>query len=907
APDGTGLYFVSDAGGCENLWFQPLDGGPAHPVTDFNVGRLLWPAIARQAGLLVFERDGQIWRLDVASGESAPIPIRARADAKFTPVRVEGWSRGLSEFALSPDGKKVAFVVRGEVFADFADKETDKEQRQGPSFRITNTAARERAVTWTPDSRSLVYISDRHGEDELYRYDFGSGSETRLTSDQAPKNRPCISPDGTTLAYVRTMDSIHLLNMRSGESRPFAQGIFVAVGGLAWSPDSRWLAFLAHDSRSFCNVYVQHVDETEARQISFLSHIEGSDLLWSPDGRFLIFTTGQYRQESQIARLELRPPQPRFREREFDRLFEEKKKKTDRRPETGDRSQPAVGSWQLAEPKTVGADTRVGLLASPPLSPPHAGRNDTVEANDEERETPLAPEPGDAPAPAPAPAEPKPKGSDGDHVEIVFAGIERRLRFLTPIQMNASAETINPEGPDLLFLATVAGKTNIWSLPLDEPRADQPPRQLTANGNSKWLLQFAPDGKTFFYLDDGQITIRKFPNGNDPATLPVRGEVTVDFHQEKLQVFGEAWRLLRDSFYDPAFRGLDWLAIRERYAPLAAGARTHDDLHTVLNLMAGELRASHMGVSYGGGWSGNDGYTGLLFDQAELAEQGRLRISGVLPDSPAALAETPPQVGEYLLAVDGVALTPTTSLERLLQRTVGRRVSLRLASEPEGETREVAVRPVDSDDYETLRYRAWVAERAALVQRLSENRLGYVHVAEMSYSAYQQFLVDLDAEAHHKAGIVLDVRYNSGGHIATFMLDVLSRRSTLLSGFRDRTRLDAGHMSGNRVLNKPTVLLINERSASNTEMFVESYRRLGLGTVVGRPTAGAVIWTTSARLLDGASFRLPRFYTSTPEGEDLEGNGRLPDIDVAQPLGAWQRGDDPQLAAAVAALLARLE
>jgi tricorn protease len=257
--------------------------------------------------------------------------------------------------------------------------------------------------------------------------------------------------------------------------------------------------------------------------------------------------------------------------------------------------------------------------------------------------------------------------------------------------------------------------------------------------------------------------------------------------------------------------------------------------------------------------------------------------------------------------VDGVALGPGVSLDRLLRRSVGRRVRLALADTPDGEaTRELLLRPVGAEGYEQLRYRAWVLANKAYVAEQSAGRLGYAHIEQMSYPAYQQFIADLDAETHGKAGVVVDVRYNSGGHTAPFVLDLLTRRSTVRSGFRAGRGFDAGHLAGSRVLNKPTVLVTNERSASNTEMLSESYRRLGLGPVVGRPTAGAVIWTFGMRLLDGASLRLPRFYVVTPEGEDLEGRGRPVDVDVARPLGEWAAGRDSQLDAAVAALLERL-
>ncbi|RRR69061.1 MAG: hypothetical protein EI684_16630 [Candidatus Viridilinea halotolerans] len=469
--------------------------------------------------------------------------------------------------------------------------------------------------------------------------------------------------------------------------------------------------------------------------------------------------------------------------------------------------------------------------------------------------------------------------------------------------MNATAAAISANSKDLLFTAVVAGKVNIWALPLDEPRAEQPPRQLTASESSKYAVQFTPDSRAFFYLEDGVITVRKFPAGNEPVRVNVRADVTVDFHAEKLQIFNEAWRALRDSFYDPTFRGQDWTVLRERFAPLVAGAQTSGELHTLINLMVGELRASHLGSGFGG-WTGNDGYTGIILDARAMQRHGHARIQRIIPDSPAALIAKPPLPGEYVRTVDGTMLGPATSLDQLLRRSVGRRVRMSLASAPDGGTiRNVDLRPVDANSYWQLRYRDWVHHNEAYVHRISNGRLGYVHIETMSYAAYQQFLADLDAEAHGKDGVIVDVRYNGGGHTATFVLDVLTRRSALLSGFRERATLDVGHLAGNRVLNKPTVLITNERSASNTEMLSESYRHLGLGRVVGRPTAGAVIWTYSIRLLDGASLRLPHLSIVTSEGEDLEGHGRPVDIEVARPLGEWNRGQDRQLDAAVRVLL----
>jgi C-terminal processing protease CtpA/Prc len=177
----------------------------------------------------------------------------------------------------------------------------------------------------------------------------------------------------------------------------------------------------------------------------------------------------------------------------------------------------------------------------------------------------------------------------------------------------------------------------------------------------------------------------------------------------------------------------------------------------------------------------------------------------------------------------------------------------------------------------------------------------------MSYDAYIQFTADLDAETHNKAGVIIDVRFNRGGHIAPFILDVLHRKAYTRSSYRARIATPDTHLAGSRILEKPVILIVNEHSASNAEMFSEGFRRLGLGKVVGVPTAGAVIWTTNWRLLDGTWFRLPRFKVTTLEGDNVEGVGRPVDVEVDRPLGEADRGVDSQLDVAIEQLLAQID
>ncbi|MBC8161343.1 MAG: PD40 domain-containing protein [Roseiflexaceae bacterium] len=865
-PDGQALYIVSDRSGTENIWRLDLEDGSAEQRTHFGAGRVLWPTLSADGRTMVFEREFGIWRLDLASGEAAPVPIRARADITMSAASTALVSREVAELALSPDNKKLAFVAQGDIFVDFADKETDKERRQGPSFAVTSTPFREDDVAWSPDSRALVYTADRTGDPQVYRYDFGARAEQQLTTSQGVKHTPRYSPDGKWLAYGVGRQEIRLIELASGDDRPWISAAFWAGMSFAWSPDSRWVVFCARDSQMFTNLYVQQRDEQTPRQITFLSNISAYLPRWSPDGQFILFSTAQYRRESQIARVDLKPRQPQFREDDFEKLFEQDRK-------------------QQVEP--VPADAPEDLPDDSPASV----------------EVPAPADMLDAPVAEAAPERAAPPAAlETKAVEIVFNGIARRLRILSEPELNAMPLAISPDSRDLIFLALVLGKRNLWTMPLDDARADSPPRQLTTTTGSKWAAQFTQEGKAFFYIDSGQIYTRKFPTG-EPTLLPVAAEVTRDFAHERSQVFDEAWRVLRDNFYDPTFRGQDWAAVRDRFRPYVAGVQTRSELRALLQLMVGELRASHLWVSSPGGRNRN-GYLGVLFDQAALAERGVHVITTVIPDGPAALADV--VSGETLHAINGVRLEPGSSIDALLAGCVGRRVRLGLTAQ-DGAQREVAVRPVGVSEYRWLRYRTWVYANEAYVHQASAGRLGYVHIYDMDYASYRRFMADLDAETYRKEGVVIDVRFNPGGHIGSFILDVLARRTALTHAFRDQPPANSALMNGNRVLNKPTVMVINERSSSNAEMFAEDYRRLGLGKVVGRPTAGAVIGTVPHTLLDGTSIGVPRYRILTLDGEDLEGTGRAVDQDVALPLGAAARGRDPQLDAAVALLLSEID
>jgi tricorn protease len=844
SPDGATLYSVSDRSGAPNLWARPAAGGEPRQLTRFQDGRVLWPAISHDGRAIVFERDLAIWRLELASGEVRPVPIVRRGAPAGPGAERTVLTGGFREMALSPDGNKVAFVARGEVFAASSGEEP------GDAVRVTSTPAAESQVAWAPDSRRIAYVSLRDGTPNLFLYDFTSRTETRLTDAPEGSHSPRFSPDGARLAYVRGDRELRVMEVAGHRERVLATALLERVPltsdrPLVWSPDGRWIAYTASGERLFRNLHVVSSAGGESRPVSFLANSFGNTVSWSPDGRFLLFETGQRTETSQVARVDLVPRTPRFREDQFRDLF------------------------QQENPRSPGT-TRPDSATTRPAA-------DSVSAST----------------------------SSSTNVRIDFTDLRRRLTLL-PVGMDVESQTISPDGKWVALIASSAGRQNLYVYSLDELAREEPvARQITATPGDKSSAYWSPDSKRIFYLDNGRIQVVGV-DGTGGRALSVSAELEVDFARERGAVFEQAWAYLRDHFYDPEYHGVDWNAVRVHYAPYAEGARTPDELRRVMQLMVGELDASHLGVGAPNTAAPTTGRLGVEWDVAEYARSGRLRVARVLPLGPAAVAGGIAP-GDVLLAVDGVEVGPRVNLDSLLQYRIGRRVALRMAPAGGGAPREVALRPVNGATERGLLYRDWVERNRAYVERASGGRLGYVHMVDMTAGALNQLYVDLDAENHGREGVVVDVRNNNGGFVNVYAADVLARRPYITMQQRGGPAVPARAQLGQRALERPTILVVNRHSLSDAEDFTEGYRALGLGKVVGEPTAGWIVFTWNVPLVDGSVVRLPRQRISTLSGENMERNPRPVDVQADRPVGEGYQGRDSQLDAAVRELLRQLD
>ncbi|WP_299289902.1 S41 family peptidase [uncultured Mucilaginibacter sp.] len=843
--DGASVYYISDRGGAQNLWVKTVSGTPKK-LTNFTKGRVLWPTIAQNGKTIVFERDFKIWKYDVASAKASEVNIVRRGSPAGPGTEHQKLTTQFRGLQLSPDGKKVAFVAHGDVFVASA-------KEGGDALRVTQTGANESQLLWSPGSNTLVYVSDREDAAHLYQYNFITAKEVRLTNGDKDDAAPIFSPDGKMLAFVRDGKELHVLNLQTHQEKVVAKGYlgrppFTTTGSISWSPDGSWLAYGAYGAKTFYNVYVVPVAGGESKAVSFLANTFGGDVNWSNDGKYILFNTSQRTENGNVARIDLVPQRPRFREDQFQQMF-------------------------------VDENTSPSSPVNPATSKPSTEKKPT--AIDSINKTPV-----------------KTVRPAAGSVKIVMEGIRQRLNLL-PLGVDVNDLKMSKDGKTILVMAATAGQSNLYTYSLDE-LATEPAalKQITTTRAPKADAQFSADGKELFYLEQGKI--QSVPIDTKTAKpLAVTAETDIDFNKEKTEIFTQAWKAQNKGFYDEHFHGTNWNEVRREYAPLAAGSSTPDELRRLLSLMVGELNASHSGISGATPLQTSTGRLGLRFDPEVYENSGKFKITEVLSLSAADLVGNI-HVGDYLTAIDDQPIKPTDNLDQLLDNKISRRVSLTIGSG--ADTHKVTVRPVSLATEKGLLYKQWVQQQRNYVNKISNGRLGYVHLFDMSEQSLNQFYLDLDAENQSKDGVIVDVRNNNGGFVNAYALDVLTRKPYLTMAGRGMPAGPARTQLGQRTLELPTILVTNQHSLSDAEDFTEGYRTMGLGKVVGEPTGGWIIFTSSVTLVDGSVLRMPFSRITDHEGKDMELHPRPVDLTVSRQLGEGN-AKDSQLDVAAKELL----
>lgn len=867
SPDEQSVYFLSERSGSFNIWRMPLDASAApvqlsfferHPVRFLSVSA---------GGDLAFGHDGELYTLPAGATQPRKLAVQIASDTRGRAVERLRLTQGATEMATSPDGKEIAFVVRGEVFVVSTEF--------GDTRRITDTPTQERSVSFSPDGRRLVFAGERDGAWNLYeatlkgaRRDvphFYAAPEVAirtLLANGQENFQPRWSPDGREVAFLENRTTLKVLNLASGKARLIAPGElnYSYLDGdqwFDWSPDGRWLLLNLLD-RNRWTTEVGLIDAQGKGPLRNLTQSGYEDLrpTWARGGRQLLWVSD---------RMGLRG--------------------------TGGLAQTDVYAMFL----TREAFDRFQLDKSE-----YALLKEREEAAQKEQERAKG-KPDD---------DDKPAGADitlPEPVALELDELQERIARLTPSSGTIRAMAMTPDGETLCFLQQAADTLELWlqrprekdlrriaSFPAGERGIDEPPPAD---------LQFDAKGETGFVLVDGGIHKFKLPKDEGPVkTEPVKfsAELNLDGAAERAYLFEHVWRQTLKKLYVADMHGVDWAFYRRAYERFLPFIGNDADFAECLSEMLGELNVSHTGAGHVRHAPDDDATAalGAFFDDA-FAGAG-LKIAEVIEGGPLQSAGSVARPGALIERIDGVAIAPGADVDALLNRKAGKRVALTLVDPANGRRSEQTLKPITLKEQGELLYRRWVRQQRDTVERLSGGRLGYVHVRGMDDESYRDTYAEVFGRHSGKQALIVDTRFNGGGNLHDEL-------AMLLSGRRYLEFVPRGQSIGWEPVGrwtKPSLVLISESNYSDAHLFPWTYRHLGIGPLLGMPVAGtgtAVWWETLQN--DSLYFGIPQVGFRDQQGEYMEKALVVPDIVVPNDPAELAAGRDQQLEAAVRTLL----
>jgi tricorn protease len=868
------IYFASDRDGRMNLFSIDLTSKETKQLTSFKDFDIKFPSIGQDA--VVFEQAGYIWRYDFATGKATPVPIEIKEDFASGRAALVDASKHIESVNLAPDGERVVAVARGDLFSVPA--------KEGTARNLTRTSnAHERDAVWSPDGKWIAYNSDATGENELYvRAQDGKGQPQQITRGaDTYYYKPIWSPDSKKLLWADRLQRLRFVDVASKTVTQVDQDKWGEIEGFNWSPDSQWIAWGRPEENGLPQVYLYSVASKQQTTVTD-SWYGSSDPVFSDDGKYLLLNSA-------------RDFKPIFGEEEFANVY---------------RDMERVYIITLAKETEAPLGPRSDEVGKAEKKREKAKEKEAEEKKPEEKK------PEDKKA---EPKEAKPKKPvvvkvDTDGIQNRIAGLE-----ITP----GNYRDIRMVDDRIFYLRRTLGdfhdedeeddfgprnrKYHLCSYSLEDRKetvlGDVNAYQITADGK-RMLVKIKKD-YAIIDLPKDKIETKDEKSGKDYKMKLEGLDMQLDRHAEWNQIYFEAWRQMRDFFFSPTMNGVDWKAMRDKYAALLPFVNHRNDLTYLLGELIGELNSGHTYVSGGERPDTPRIKLGLLGAEVSRDVASRAyRIDRILPGenwdkqtrSPLTAIGVNVKVGDYILAINGTPVSTLPNLYEALIGTADKQVILRVNSKPsEDGARDVTIVPTASEV--PLYYLAWVQKNIDEVSKKTGGEVGYIHIPDMGQPGLNEFTKLYFPQIRKKA-LIVDVRGNGGGFVSPLVIERLRRAFEMIGIARNGMPQPDPAQS----FMGPMVTLINEFSASDGDIFPFRFKALGLGKLIGKRTWGGVVGIrNSLPLTDGGEFFKPEFAVYSKDGKQwvIEGHGVDPDIVVDNDPAKEFRGEDQQLDRAI--------
>ena len=849
--DGKTLYFLSERSGTFNVHAMPAGGeGPVQQLTGYNDHPVRF--LSRGGNTLCFGYDGELYTLQPGN-DPVKVELRITTQDAMNLDKIISLKGGVEEMAISPNGKEVAFIARGEVFVTSTEESFTK--------RLTNTPERERFVSWGPEGKSVVYSSERNGRWSVYQtrrsraqepffYAATLLEETPVLENEHDNYLAAYSPDGKRLAYIKDRRSLVVRTVQDGTEKILLtpDDLFHMGDGdkyFSWSPDSEWLLVgwdkLLHNSE----VLLMRADGSKRVNLTKSGYYDYSPQ-WADNGKRMIWISNR-------AGLKSYATSGRSESDVYAMYFTRK-------------------GWEKAnlseeDLKLMAAIEKANKKEDPKKK--EEKKKDEDKKSDKKKEAPK--------------------------LSFDWDLLDERTKRLTIHSSLLSDAVLSKGGDTLYYLANFEGKTNLWSTNLRTRETSQVMKIGSGGGDLMWDKQhknlYLLSGGTMYKLDLGKKAKK---------SLKIKGEMQFDEAAERMAMFDHVWLRTNAVFYHSNFHGVDWEKMRTEYSKHLPSVGNSFEFTELLSEMLGELNVSHSGARYRPTGIENPDQTASLGIFMDYGYNGNgIRIEEVLTGGPLDRSDFDIPPGTIIEQINGQRILPDRDVASYLNRLAGDFTLLHLHQPESGKRDTITVKPITLGAENRLLYKRWVRKNEEEVRRLSGGRLGYVHLPSMSDQPYRDIYHDMLGQYAEAEGMIVDSRFNGGGDLVADLVMFFTGQN--FNTYETEAKVVGGEPTSRWT--RPTLTLINEAQYSDGHCYAHGYSDLKIGKTVGMPVPGTCSFAGWERLPNGTVWGVVPVSAKDIDGDWMENNQTEPDVLVKNMPGVIDAGRDQQLERAVEELL----